>query len=232
MSYVPVKDPATGMITMVKAGSRGRAAAAFWTEMVGAPIPSDDMPAEARSEALDAIAIAVFGSGDVNGAIGFQIEMYAADDDEAAAHKALMDGYAATAREAHSRLVATWTGETDNERLSRAFAEMNAVGIVARENLGESLSDGEYMIDGIVDAMIARGVTPRGNVFYHAQDLERALVGGGLDIAFTGDRTGAEAARLIGHEVVGILERNGLKPSWNSNPNHRLKVDMEWRRRP
>lgn len=232
MSYVPVKDPVTGMITMVPAGSRGDPSGSYWTKMVGEPMPIDAMPDYERGEALDAIAIAVFGTGDVEGAIEAHLEDNAADDEDEAVQRNLLNGYAATARDAHARLATTWTGETDNERLTRAFAEMEASGIIARQNLGQSMSDGEYEIDEIVDGMLARGETVRGNAFYHEQDLERALTGGHLNVAFTGDRTGAEAARLIGHEIVAILERNGLKPIWNGDPNRRIEIDMEWRRRP
>lgn len=230
MRHVPVKDPITGMITMVPAGRYGMPAAAFWTQLTGESIPSDAMGEATRAEALDAIAIAVFGSGKVDDAVEFQLEMV--DEDVARTFKPLLDGYVATARAAHARVAATWIGDTDNDRLARAFADMDATGIVARENLGQSLSDGEYEIDRIVDATLAAGQTVRGNVFFHEQDVECALAGGGLNIAFTGDRTGAEAARLIGHEVVAILERHGLKPDWNGNPDQRIRIDMAWRRRP
>jgi hypothetical protein len=234
MTYIPVKDPVTGMITMVKAVSRGVPAAALWTSMVGAPIPSDDMPEGERAEALDAIALAVFGSGYTDGAVGSAIEMCAdaGDRDDQDRIEAILEGYVTIAMEAHARVAAGWVGDTDNDRLTRAFWEMESVGIVTRENLGQSMSDGEHEIDAIVDLMISDGKEVRGNVFYHEQDVERALGGQGLNLAFTGDRTGAEAARLIGHEIVAILERNGLKPVWNGDPDHRIKVDMEWRRRP
>jgi hypothetical protein len=230
MRHVPVKDPVTGMITMVPAGRRGLPAAAFWTQLTGEPVPSDAMPTASRAETLDAIALAVLGGGSVDDVVEFQLEMV--DEEEAAVFKPLLEGYVATAREAHARVAATWVGDTDNDRLARAFAEMDAAGIVARENLGQSLSDGEYEIDRIVDAKLAAGRTVRGSVFCHEQDVERALGGGGLNLAFTGDRTGAEAARLIGHEVVAILERHGLKPVWNGDSAHRIRIDMVWRRRP
>lgn len=234
MSYVPQKDPVTGMITMVKVGPKGRPRAAFWTALVGAPIPEDKLSAESREDALDAIAVAVFGGGSVSETIEdiLEVETDETEEAEVAYFRTILEGYASTARAAHEAAAATWAGETDNDRIAKAFAEMNAAGIVARERLGQSLSDGEYDIDEIVDEMIANGETVRGNVFYHAQDAERAMTGGGLMLAFTGDRTGAEAARLIGNEIVAILERNGLKPVWNGDPDHRIKVDMEWRRRP
>ena len=234
MSYVPHKDPVTGMITMVKAGVNGRPLASLWTTLVGAPIPDDKLSAESRAEALDEIAIAVFGGTDVSKVIEYILEMETDEneEEEVAYFRNILEGHAATAREAHAQAAASWKGETDNDRLTRAFAEMDAAGIVARENLGQSLSNGENNIDDIVDGMIAASQTPRGSAFYHWQDMTRALVGEGLNIAFTGDRTGAEAARLVGHEIVAILGRNGLKPIWNGNPDHRIKVDMEWRRRP
>ena len=53
-----------------------------------------------------------------------------------------------------------------------------------------------------------------GYVFYHMQDTERAVEGGGLYFnygVFGGDETGSLA---IGHRVVEALHAVGLKPDW------------------
>src|SRR5216117_2009112 len=63
--------------------------------------------------------------------------------------------------------------ETDNDRLAAAFRELDRLGILARERLGISLSDGWALIRDAVNGMV--GVQPaRGCVFYHEQDRHRA----------------------------------------------------------
>lgn len=123
---------------------------------------------------------------------------------------------------------------TDNDRLDEAFADLAARGIVTGQAVGFTLQEGAAMMDEAVVAM-ARGeeaLLPRGSVFYHRQDLERALEGGGLSLAFTSydEHDGATAA--IGREIVHVLAHHGLATRWDGTREQRIVVTpMRWQRR-
>ncbi|MFB7290251.1 DUF6891 domain-containing protein [Actinacidiphila glaucinigra] len=121
---------------------------------------------------------------------------------------------------------AAWQGETDPERLSRAFTALQETGITAREhfsccrNCGQSEIGGE----GKPDA--------RGFVYFHTQCTDSAAAGHGLMLLYGGfdGSTGTTAA--IGHEVVAALEAVGLHAEWDRDPGRAITVTpLDWRRR-
>ena len=77
----------------------------------------------------------------------------------------------------------------------------------------------------------ARG--SRGFCFYHEQDVERAVRGVGLMMAF-GDVEGDadEKAAAIGREVKQAVERAGLSVPWPGDAGTRLAIpQLDWKRR-
>jgi hypothetical protein len=128
---------------------------------------------------------------------------------------------------------ATWPTTTDCDRLDDAFAELNNNGVIALHNTGMTMSDGEEDVSQVLQARGRSSV--KGYCFYHGQDVERAVNGGGLWIAF-GDLDGiAEQKRAVGERIKALLERHGLNVEWNGNPERRLgipKLDWKRRRRP
>jgi hypothetical protein len=126
---------------------------------------------------------------------------------------------AADAMAGHLAAQAGWPAVTDNDRLTAAFAALDAAGIVAREHWTGTLSDGRYEIG-----------TPagRGYCFYHRQDEERCVAGGGLLIAYgTASDDGDVAA--VGRAVAAALAAEGLTVEWDGTPEARIEVRMPWR---
>ncbi|MBB5782328.1 DUF6891 domain-containing protein [Nonomuraea jabiensis] len=119
---------------------------------------------------------------------------------------------------------AAWQGETDPERLARAFAALEQAGITAREDFAccRSCGDAEIGTAGAADA--------RGFVYFHSQCTDAATRGHGLTLLY-GTFDGSTATS-IGREVVTALEESGLSVEWNGDPLRAVTVTpLDWRKR-
>ena len=126
---------------------------------------------------------------------------------------------------------ASWTGESHNDRIDRAFAALSERGIVALQGAGYTMSDGWS------DVRDARDDHPQAfaATFFHRQDVERAVDGGGLLLAFgafaDGDAHAQESLRAA-RIICDTLAEHGVSTSWDGSLNQRIAIDpFEWRRR-
>ncbi|MEV4556505.1 hypothetical protein AB0K51_05855 [Kitasatospora sp. NPDC049285] len=120
----------------------------------------------------------------------------------------------------------SWQGETDPERLTRAFAALDARGITAREDFTccRSCGHGEIWADGEPDA--------RGFVYFHRQCTESAARGEDLMLLYGGFDDSEATTTAVGHEVAEALRDIGLTVRWDGDPGHAIRVvDLDWRRR-
>ncbi|HEX8866330.1 MAG TPA: hypothetical protein VF821_11800, partial [Lentzea sp.] len=121
---------------------------------------------------------------------------------------------------------ATWQGETDPERLTKAFEALQEAGITARENFTCCRSCGQAEI-GAESAPGARGF-----VYFHEQCTDGAASGHGLMLLYGGFDGSAETTTAIGDEVVKALEAAGLRTEWDRDPGKAISVTpLDWRRR-
>ncbi|MFJ5208866.1 DUF6891 domain-containing protein [Streptomyces nigra] len=121
---------------------------------------------------------------------------------------------------------ATWQGETDPERLTRAFTALQGSGITARENFACCRNCGESEI-GAAGAPDARGY-----LFFHSQCTDSAAAGQGLMLLYGGFDGSSETTEAIGHEIVAALEAVGLHTEWDGDPGRAITVTpLDWRRR-
>ncbi|MBY8880032.1 DUF6891 domain-containing protein [Actinacidiphila acidipaludis] len=121
---------------------------------------------------------------------------------------------------------AGWEGETDPERLTRAFTALQAAGITARENFAccRSCGQAEIGAEGAPDA--------RGFVYFHSQCTDSAVTGHGLTLLYGGFDGSAGTTAGIGHEVVAALAEAGLRADWDGDPARPITVTpLDWRRR-
>ncbi len=119
----------------------------------------------------------------------------------------------------------TWTGETDPERLARAFGALEAAGITARENFTCCRNCGNSEIG-------AEDPEARGFVYFHAQSTGRAADGHGLSLHYGGFDGSPETTAAVGHEVAAALRAVGLTVRWDGDPSRAVEVaDLDWRRR-
>ncbi|GJF33808.1 hypothetical protein KNE206_65080 [Kitasatospora sp. NE20-6] len=119
-----------------------------------------------------------------------------------------------------------WEGETDPERLTRAFAVLEASGITARENFTccRTCGQAEIRTAGTADA--------RGFVYFHSQCTESAASGQGLMLLYGGFDGTAATTAAVGREVVAALSDAGLPVVWDGDPDRAVTVTpLDWRRR-
>ena len=132
---------------------------------------------------------------------------------------------------AHREFEASWVERTHNDRIDAAFAELRRQGIVALQDAGYTMSDGW---EDVAEAR-ARTKDAWGAVFFHRQDVERAVDGGGLMLAFgafvRGDDHERESLRLAG-VVRDVLAAHGVTTEWAGTLKQRIGVTpFEWRKR-
>jgi hypothetical protein len=121
----------------------------------------------------------------------------------------------------------SWPDLLDSDRLLRAFRDLETAGIVARENFTCCQTCGTAEIGGEVP----EGTEARGYVFCHFQDVQAAVAGQGIYLAYGAFGEDGSATAGIGEEIVAALRRHGLTPEWNGDPGQRIEVPMTWRRR-
>ncbi|MFC4912532.1 DUF6891 domain-containing protein [Actinomadura gamaensis] len=139
---------------------------------------------------------------------------------EAAARAVAVDEFAA-----HEEAQAGWGDEElEPDRLRAAFRALDEAGIVARADFACCQNCGIHEIG----AEIPEGETRRGYAFCHRQDVEGALDGGGVHLAFGVFGKGGGAAEIAA-EVVDVLGRHGFEPVWNGDAGTRVFVPMTWR---
>ncbi|WP_154697763.1 DUF6891 domain-containing protein [Lentzea guizhouensis] len=120
----------------------------------------------------------------------------------------------------------SWRGETDPERLTRAFTALEDAGITARENFTCCRTCG--------NAEIGDEAEPgaRGFVYFHTQSTDAAAAGHGLTLQYGGFDGTAETTTAVGDEVVAALHAAGLTTRWDRNPGQTIAVTpLDWRRR-
>ena len=122
---------------------------------------------------------------------------------------------------------ASWDGPTDCDLLDRAFGNLEKSGIVARQNFTCCTNCGLAEIGDDVNDINEKD----GYVFYHMQDTERAVEGGGLYFSygvFGGDETNSLA---IGKRVIEALQSVGLKPDWDGTFQQKIYLPLHWKKR-
>ncbi len=161
------------------------------------------------------------------------LETYLADlafDPEGAPYANAVRDEARAAFAAKREAEAGWPAVTGWDRLAKAFAALEASGILALHNAGMTTSDAHGDAWDIIGR--APPGTWRGFAFYHGQDVERAVDGGPLFIGFDAVAEGAAAKKGVGGEIVAALKAQGFAPQWNGDAETRLDVpDIQWQKR-
>jgi len=159
----------------------------------------------------------------------FSEEMYAPGELDSAEVEGAVD----EAISRHEAEKGAWPEVTDCDRLDRAFDAINKRGIIALQNAGYTQSDGyddfREAYHGLSDASHIVGYC-----FYHGQDLERAVAGGGLYLAFGPVDGRAEKTQgpEVGRVIVEELGREGFEVVWDGTFGQRLLIPrFDWKKK-
>ncbi|MDX2109822.1 MAG: hypothetical protein SFY80_06215 [Verrucomicrobiota bacterium] len=133
--------------------------------------------------------------------------------------------------DAHKQEQASWPQTTDCDRLDTAFAALERAGVVARQDFCCCGNCGAGEIREEMDKVAQSGTRVRGYAFYHMQDTEAAVDGGGLYLNFGAVQEGKAAAIEIGREIVATLKQQGLQVNWDETWAKRIGVQLDWKRR-
>ncbi len=131
----------------------------------------------------------------------------------------------------HLSRQSTWPDETDCDRLSAGFEQLERQGIVARQDFSCCGNCGVGEIWQAIEAGRDAGRTVRGYTFFHMQDTDGAVDGEGLHLNYGSVEEGEEPALAIGREIVSTLERHGLGCRWDGTWEKRIFVSLVWKRR-
>lgn len=156
-------------------------------------------------------------------------EMYAPGDLDPGEVSSAVDA----AIQAHEQAKADWPEITDCDRLASAFTKLTSEGIICLHNAGNTQSDGFDDFRGLYRNHPARG-SVRGYCFYHRQDTERAVEGGGLFLAFgpADSRLEESEGPVIGRLIVTTLTAAGLQPQWDGTFAERIFLpEFIWQKR-
>lgn len=159
----------------------------------------------------------------------FSEEMYAPGELDPAEIAAAVD----EAISRHELEKRSWPEVTDCDKLDAVFEAISKRGIIGLQNAGYTQSD------GYDDCREAHRCAPEpakilGYCFYHGQDLESAVAGGGLYLAFgpvnpkEEQTTGPQVGRIIVEEA----ERVGFHVTWDGSFGHRILIaPFDWKKR-
>lgn len=125
----------------------------------------------------------------------------------------------------------SWPAMTDCDRLDAAFADLEAEGIVARQNFTCCGTCGAAEIWDEAKVLMEMGQPVAGYAFYHMQDTERAVEGDGVYLNYGAADGSDEAAVAVGHRIVRQLENHGLTTEWNGSVTQRIALSLDWKRR-
>ncbi len=126
---------------------------------------------------------------------------------------------------------AGWPDVTDHDRLEQAFATLESQGVVCRQNFTCCGTCGVAEIGDEMQAARERGAAVNGYAFFHMQDTERAVEGGGLWLNYGATEEGEDAALTVGRAIADAFRTTGLAVDWEGDWGKRIHVPLQWQRR-
>ena len=116
-----------------------------------------------------------------------------------------------------------------------AFDELAENQIITLHRAGYTDEDAQEEIAEAMEALSQAGIRPKGYVYYHTGQLEKALdeEKPRLDLSF-GAVTKAKGQIIeVGNLITATLNRYGLSAKWSGVPGDDIRIkDIDWRKEP
>jgi hypothetical protein len=123
-----------------------------------------------------------------------------------------------------------WPSVTDCDRLDSVLYRLHEDGICALGNTGNEMSDGYSEVAEVVANAPANHYI--GYCFYHGQDVEGALAGHGLWLAFGALDDDRHRGIAVGNALVEALSKAGFDVAWDGSISSRISIPkFSWQRR-
>jgi hypothetical protein len=125
----------------------------------------------------------------------------------------------------------SWPTLTECDRLNAAFADLEAQGVLARQQFMCCYNCGHRCLGEEAERQRKEGVNVRGYVFYDAQSADDAKEGQGVWLHYYCAWGAGSSTRSIGREIVAVLRSHGLHPIWSGSASKSIEVPIQWQRR-
>ncbi|KRC08610.1 hypothetical protein ASE11_22870 [Hydrogenophaga sp. Root209] len=164
-------------------------------------------------------------------------EIHALIDKEAATDGGfdldLIKAFAANTLAEKRAAEAQWPQTTDCDKLDRVFDQLNQQRICALQYVGDTLDDGYGSVSDTINADGVPQDRYMGYCFYHRQDMDHALQGDGLLLAFGYlDSDNPKDAVPVGQMICDALRQEGLEVKWDGTHKRRIELPgLRWQRR-
>lgn len=128
---------------------------------------------------------------------------------------------------------ASWPAETSYQKLSKAMKELEAEGIIARENFSCCMNCGNAEIGDEITDFEKSGKSAKGYVFFHEQATEHATEGYEINFVYGcyPFELPEEEHVKIGQILADKMIEAGFKVDWNGSLSKCVMVDVKWQRR-
>ena len=126
----------------------------------------------------------------------------------------------------------SWPAETDCDRLGDVFEALHQLGFIAAVCSEYTQTSALATLVAAFDAEDDFDVDPVGHCFACGQDVEAALEGVGLYLAFGDSDDDDPTSVVLGKQIRDALERAGFEVQWDSSAATRIHIPrFEWKNR-
>jgi hypothetical protein len=123
----------------------------------------------------------------------------------------------------------SWPDITDCDRLDSLCEILENRGILFLQNAGYTISEGHQEAFELLSSLPEHNFI--GYCFYHAQDVDQALDNNKLYLAFEHVDGDIPETLKVGQILREELVRAGYTVNWNGEPNCRISINIDWKRR-
>lgn len=123
-----------------------------------------------------------------------------------------------------------WPDVTDFDCLEKVYDSLKKQGILCLHDAGYTMSDGHDDANEAIESY--PDGTFYGYCFYHGQDLERAVTGSGLMLAYDHVDGDAPDKLKVALTIKDALIKSGFEIEWDGTTNQRINIPkFDWKHR-